>query len=57
VQARLDEIAFDAADAGVEVIADQYATRRARSRRAPARAEDLLIEIAEDLVSELAPDG
>ena len=56
MQARLDQIAFDAADARVELVGNQYAARRARPWRPPTDAKDVLVEITEDLVSELAPD-
>src|SRR5436190_1422540 len=51
-----DEIGLDATNTAVEVVADQSATRCARAWRPPADAEDVMIQVAEDLVAEFAPD-
>src|SRR5262249_15521505 len=56
MQARLDQIAFDAAYACVELVSNQYAARRARPWRPPADPKDMLAEITKDLVAEMAPD-
>jgi len=53
MQARLNEIGFDAVNTVVEVVADQYAARRAGRRRPPADAEDVAVEIVEDLGADL----
>ena len=39
------------------MIADEYATRRPWMRRPPANAEGVLVEVGEDLVAKVAPDG
>jgi hypothetical protein len=56
MQTRFDEIGLDAADTVTEMVTDQNATRRPGPRRPPANPEHAFVEIAEDLVAELAPD-